>query len=64
MKLVKKQDYRASRRRSYPDLLEQIGALIKAVQALKNGEPIPEDAQAVLDQVDEVKSRYPKKSPA
>ena len=55
-----RQDADALRRGSYPDTGEQLGALVKGLRALMAGDPLPADALAVLDAVDQVKRKYPK----
>lgn len=55
-----KQNYAGLRAKAYPTDREQIGALVKAVQALAAGEDVPADALDVLAQVDAVKAAIPK----
>jgi methyl coenzyme M reductase subunit C len=62
--IERKQEVGLLRRKAYPDDKEQIGALVKAVKALAAGQPIPEDAMEIIQQVDVVKQTYPKKTPA
>lgn len=57
------QNYADLRRDAYPSAGEQLGALVKAVAALKDILPpgaIPPDAQAVFDEVADVKARLEK----
>lgn len=54
------QDYARLRAGAYPDKAEQIGALVKGMKALMAGEPVPDDAMAVIEQVDAVKEQFPK----
>lgn len=49
---------------AYPSRGDQLGALWKAVAALAAGEPIPTDAQTVLDEVQAVKAKYKKRGGA
>lgn len=55
-----RQDYAALRRAAFPAEGEQIGALMKAVQALLAGEAVPADALAVIAEIDAVKAANPK----
>lgn len=64
IKVTHGQDYKTLRRKHYADLTEQVGALVKAVRALQEGNPLPPDALAVIEQVENVKRLYPKKNPA
>lgn len=61
MKVRYRQSRGELRRTSYPDHGEQIGALMKAVNALLTGAPVPPDALAVIERVEAVKTRYPKR---
>lgn len=45
---------------AYQNHTEQLGALVKAVQALSAGQPIPPDAVAVMDSIAAVKLAIPK----
>ena len=54
--------YQELRRRDYPETSEQLDALWKAVDALSKGTPIPPDAQTVLNDIQDVKTRFPKRN--
>ena len=60
MRVKLEQDYARLRAGAYPNVAEQIGALVKGMKALMAGEPVPPDALAVIEQVDAVKGRIPK----
>ncbi len=64
IKVTHGQDPIVLRRKHYPEPVEQVGALVKAVRALMDGKPVPADALVVIEQVEGVKRRYPKKNPA
>lgn len=53
-------DYREQRATAFPAVGEQLDALRKIVEALMRGEQPPAEALAVLDQVKQVKQRFPK----
>lgn len=53
-------DVDALRRAQFPAHGEQLGALVKAVKALMAGEDVPDDALAVIAEVDAVKKKLPK----
>lgn len=53
-------DYATARRAAYPDIVDQLDALVKAIDAIRRGEPLPAEAVAVLDKVQTVKAAYPK----
>lgn len=53
-------DYAQLRRAEYPSESEQLHAVVKGLQAVIAGNPVPEDALAVIAQVESVKTRYPK----
>lgn len=50
--------YRLRRRLEYPDVGEQLDAIWKALAALP--QPLPAEAQAVLDRINAVKAKHPK----
>lgn len=52
--------YRARRRLDYPSTGDQLGALWSAVDKLAGAKGLPPEAQAVLDGIKAVKTRYPK----
>ncbi len=60
MKHKLKQDHGALRARHYPPLAEQVGAMMKAIEALGAGKAIPPDAAAVIEAVTAVKNTFPK----
>ncbi|CAO4186224.1 hypothetical protein CLBKND_04921 [Methylorubrum aminovorans] len=45
---------------SYPDLGEQVGALMKGMRALIDGKPIPQETIAMVERIEAVKARFPK----
>jgi len=49
-----------ARRSEYPPFGDQLDAAWKIIEALINNKPIPADAKAVLEQIKEIKARYPK----
>lgn len=53
--------YLEKRKQSYPDVGEQLGALMKAVKALAHGQDIPADAYEVISAIEQIKTDYPKK---
>lgn len=56
MKIFVKGDYRTLRAQEYPDVGEQLDALWKEMQAL----PRTEEAEAMLQRIQDVKKKYPK----
>lgn len=58
MKINIKVDYRAKRREAYPPIGEQLDALWKALAA--DPSALPQAAREMLDQVQAVKSKFPK----
>jgi hypothetical protein len=44
----------------YPEISDQVGALIKGMRALIDGEPIPAETIAMVEAVEAVKARFPK----
>lgn len=44
----------------YPEISDQVGALIKGMRALIDGKPIPPETIAVVEAVEAVKARFPK----
>lgn len=54
------QDYAHLRAGHYLPLGEQVGALVKGMKSLMAGEPVPDDALAVIAQIDAVKEQFPK----
>lgn len=57
MKIVHVEDYAKLRREAYPDVGDQLDAMWKM---LANVNPKTPEAQAMLDQVAAVKTKYPK----
>lgn len=55
------QDYARLRAGAYASTGEQLGAAAKIMKAVITGEPVPDDALAVLEQIDAVKAKYPKR---
>lgn len=55
-------DYGELRRAEYPSESEQLHAVVKGIKALMAGEPVPDDALAVIELVDQVKAKYPKEA--
>jgi len=54
------QDYARLRAGAYASTGEQLGAVVKGLKAVIAGEPVPDDALAVIEQIDAVKARFPK----
>jgi hypothetical protein len=52
--------YAAARALEYPATQPQLAALWQAIEALANGEPLPEEARAMLTEIARVKGRWPK----
>lgn len=63
MKVIRNQEPDFLRFKSYPAEREQIGALMKAVEALMQNQPVPQDALEVIAEVQAVKQRFPKRNP-
>ena len=53
-------DYKRLRRHHYPPINEQLDAIHKAIGALLSGAQIPEDAQALLSSITNIKKAFPK----
>ena len=61
MQIHHKSDYRPLRRERYPQLGDQLDAILALARALKEqGVAIPEQTQRWMDACAEVKRRYPK----
>jgi hypothetical protein len=60
MKIKIKQNYRTRRKQEYPDIGEQLDAIWKIVGALPGKKDA--DVQDILDRVNAVKARYPKRT--
>jgi len=58
------QDYAHLRAGHFPPLPEQMGAALKILKAMIASKPIPDDALAIIAQVDAVKDRFPKETEA
>lgn len=53
--------YREARATEYPDLNEQVGAIVKGFESLaKQGVDVPQDMLDVIDKVNAVKVKHPK----
>lgn len=53
-------DYTTARKAAYPDVGDQLDAILKVIDAIRRSEPLPADALEVLDKVRRVKATYPK----
>lgn len=54
-------DYATARKAAYPDVGDQLDAVLKVIDAIRRSEPLPADALEVLDAVRKVKATYPKR---
>ncbi len=54
-------DYATARRAAYPDIGDQLDAILKVIDAIRRSEPLPADAVEVLEKVRQVKAVYPKR---
>lgn len=57
---VETEKYRDDRRVEYPAIGDQIDALWAAVEALGNGDGLPQATAEMLDAIKAVKAKYPK----
>jgi len=48
------------RQQSYPEVGNQLDAIMKGLEAYSKGEPLPTDTLAWIEQCNLVKSKYPK----
>lgn len=53
-------DYRKIRKQMYPSVGDQLDALYKAIVALSENQPIPEDANSIFDMIQSVKNQVSK----
>ena len=49
------------RSQAYPTIGDQLGVIVEALRALKEGKPLPPEVTKLIDDVDAVKQRFPKK---
>ena len=57
---MRRRDYRALRRAAYPDVGDQLDAVLRGLRALIDGQPAPQDLRDLLEQVAAVKAAYPR----
>jgi len=61
LKIKHREDYAQKRREAYPDLADQMDAMVKMAEALqRQGLAIPPETQSVIDRCRAVKKRFPK----
>jgi len=61
LKIRHREDYRALRRKAYPDIGEQLDAIYKLAVALKdNGMTLPKESEHWVARIAEVKNTYRK----
>ena len=60
MKIKIKQNYRTRRKQEYPDIGEQLDAIWKYINDAPGNKS--DDVKAILDRVNAVKARYPKRT--
>lgn len=62
MKIRHREPYAPLRAREYPGMGDQLDAVFKLAQALRDqGTVLPDDVLAWVDQCERVKAKYPKK---
>jgi hypothetical protein len=60
LKIQHSEDYRKLRAAEYPKIGDQLDAIYKLAQWMKNSQSMPVETLEWLDQVAAVKSKYPK----